>query len=336
MNKRISVAMTTYNGHEFILEQLESIRCQTIQVDEVIVCDDLSTDNTVKLVTEFIEKHNLHSWVIIANKTRLGFCMNFWKSISLCNGEVVFLCDQDDVWYPDKVKNMVSVMKNDKNINFVASSYDICNDKGRIIDVGISYGRSCNNEELEDIKLDYLIGRSPVRGCSICFKREIINETHHTELKSGLAHDWLIACIASINGRAVYYNKKLFKYRIHGSNTSDSTNKLSANGIQNAVRRRINYLNEENVALSILLSQDLNNEYSRKLIKSQIVFVNLREDLIYNMSLRSALKLSQRLSSYSRIFSRGFIDGARVYLSDIGYAAIAKMSMKMQRMEKSK
>ena len=317
--------MTTYNGQKYIIDQLDSIRLQSMPVDEVIICDDLSTDNTVNLVVEYIEKHNLHSWKIIINEVRLGFCMNFWKSIDLCTGEIVFLSDQDDVWYSDKVLSMVSVMKKDSKINFVASSYDICDDKGRKINIDIPYGRTVNNDELEDIELDYLIGRSPIRGCSICFKKELINSSHYIELKNGLAHDWLIACLATLNCRAVFYNKILFKYRVHDNNTSSPGNKFNIKGFKEKNIRRIEYLLEEENGLNVLLSNTLNNITNNQIIKEQIIFNNLRIKLVEDSDIMSGLILIKHLNAYSKIFSKGIFYGLRLYISDIAFALAARL-----------
>ena len=100
----ISVAMATYNGEKFIREQLDSILAQTITDWELIVCDDVSTDSTIAILEEYANKDGRIQ--IHKNKVNLGFKRNFEKAISLCSGDYIALCDQDDIWKHDKVEKM--------------------------------------------------------------------------------------------------------------------------------------------------------------------------------------------------------------------------------------
>ena len=93
----ISVAMATFNGGRYLREQLDSIRRQSLLPTELIVCDDGSSDNTVEIVRRFAADAPFKV-VIDAHGQRLGFTPNFLRAIGLCTGEVVALCDQDDVW----------------------------------------------------------------------------------------------------------------------------------------------------------------------------------------------------------------------------------------------
>ena len=88
----ISVAMTTFNGEKYIEKQIESILNQSLSVDEIIICDDGSTDNTIELM----KKYNVQ---IIQNKKNLGYKLNFKKAMEKCKGDYIFLCDQDAVSY---------------------------------------------------------------------------------------------------------------------------------------------------------------------------------------------------------------------------------------------
>ena len=104
---RISIAMTTYNGADYLLEQLESLRTQSLMADEVIIVDDCSTDNTVDLLNMYIQKYHLDNWILIKNSSNIGWRKNFRKALQKTTGDVVFLCDQDDIWNKDKISLMV-------------------------------------------------------------------------------------------------------------------------------------------------------------------------------------------------------------------------------------
>src|SRR5687768_17349654 len=99
---KISVAMTTYNGASYLREQLDSILAQTRMPDEVIVCDDRSTDATPELLREYSARAPV-PMTIVFNEQRLASTKNFEQAIRLCSGEIIALSDQDDVWYPHKL-----------------------------------------------------------------------------------------------------------------------------------------------------------------------------------------------------------------------------------------
>ena len=85
----ISVAMTSYNGEKYIEEQIESILNQTVKIDEIIIVDDGSIDGTIDL----IKKYDV---TLVQNEKNIGYKENFKKAMSLCHGDIIFLCDQDD------------------------------------------------------------------------------------------------------------------------------------------------------------------------------------------------------------------------------------------------
>lgn len=99
----ISVAMCTFNGEKYIKEQIESIINQSLVPDEIVICDDCSKDNTINIIKETLANWSGKANLII-NEDNLGYRKNFEKAISLCNGDIIFLSDQDDVWDNCKLK----------------------------------------------------------------------------------------------------------------------------------------------------------------------------------------------------------------------------------------
>ena len=108
-----SVIMATYNGEKYITEQLDSIRNQTLPPDEVIICDDCSSDNTRTIINEYISKYKLTGWQLYSNEKNIGFFDNFFKALRLSTGDVIYLSDQDDVW--DKYKLRTFTIQFEKN-----------------------------------------------------------------------------------------------------------------------------------------------------------------------------------------------------------------------------
>ena len=122
---KISVAMASYNGADFIIEQLESVINQTKKVDEIIICDDGSKDKTFEIVTNYIKEKKLENLIkLVKNEENLGYASNFLKAVSLTTGDYIFFCDQDDLWVEDKVENMTSLMEANTNIDLLCSEFD--------------------------------------------------------------------------------------------------------------------------------------------------------------------------------------------------------------------
>ncbi len=113
---KVSVAMATYNGEKYIEEQLRSILEQTRPVDEVVICDDGSSDGTAAVVRDFIDTHDLKNWNFFENEHNLGYSENFRKAmdkLGSVGGEdrLIFLADQDDYWVKDRVEQMACQME---------------------------------------------------------------------------------------------------------------------------------------------------------------------------------------------------------------------------------
>ena len=117
---KISIAMTTYNGEKYIIEQLDSLKNQTLKPDEVIIADDGSSDNTCNLIKCYIEKFKLVNWFFYQNEKNMGWKVNFHNVIKKTTGDVVFFCDQDDVWYLKKIETMTTIFRDNPTINVLA------------------------------------------------------------------------------------------------------------------------------------------------------------------------------------------------------------------------
>lgn len=106
---RISIAMTTYNGAKYLQEQLDSFSYQSRQPDELVACDDGSTDATLEILEDFRQQAPFDVR-IYCNAVNLGYTKNFEKALSLCTGDVIFLSDQDDVWFCEKIETMTEML----------------------------------------------------------------------------------------------------------------------------------------------------------------------------------------------------------------------------------
>lgn len=123
----ISVAMATYNGAKYIEEQIESIANQTIKPDELVISDDSSTDDTVKIIKEFAAKASFKV-KLICNKHNLGFSKNFSQALENTTGDIVFLSDQDDVWLLNKIEKCIGYFFKNPNIQVMLHDSKIVDD----------------------------------------------------------------------------------------------------------------------------------------------------------------------------------------------------------------
>lgn len=221
---RISIAMTTYNGADYLLEQLESLRTQSLMADEVIIVDDCSTDNTVELLNMYIQKYHLDHWVLIKNSSNIGWRKNFRKALQETTGDVVFLCDQDDIWNKDKISLMVKEFHKSPSIELLASNYEILdfgrNDKIKIRDVELDNGAivpfSLKNKSISVMR----------PGCTFAVKRELIVLLEKYDIDR-FGHDNILWNLAMIRGTLYLYLKRLIHFRRHETSASAPNQSLN-------------------------------------------------------------------------------------------------------------
>ena len=124
-----TVIVALYNGERFIKEQLDSIKNQTIEADEVIIADDGSKDQSIEIVKRYIQDNNLSKWRLVVNEVNKGWAKNFISNASVAKGKYIFFSDQDDMWAQNKIEVMIDTMEKNKNINLLCGDNDfICYD----------------------------------------------------------------------------------------------------------------------------------------------------------------------------------------------------------------
>ena len=108
---KCSVAMATYNGALYIEKQILSIINQTRRVNEIVISDDGSSDDTLEIVRKLAKSPEAVEikFKILTDNPRHGFCGNFEHAISHCDGDYIFICDQDDIWLNNKVERVINL-----------------------------------------------------------------------------------------------------------------------------------------------------------------------------------------------------------------------------------
>jgi len=211
----ISVAIATYNGAKFLREQLDSIYNQTYKNIEVIACDDCSTDKTVEILDEYKNKHGLKYFV---NKKNLGFVKNFEKAITLCTGDYIALCDQDDIWKEEKLEYLLArIGKND----LIYSDAELINENGEVF--SDSFMRYTSLQYTREDQFERLLYGNFAQGASMLFRSSLKDE--FLPFPEGIPyHDWWIALVASAYDGIKCEETSLIQYRIHDKNDTGAVN----------------------------------------------------------------------------------------------------------------
>ena len=210
---KLSIVMTTYNGIRYIEEQLESIVNQEREADEVLIFDDGSNDGTPEFIEKYIIKNKLNNtWKVIVNEENKGWRRNFVEGIWSSTGDLVFPCDQDDIWHKDKLKVMEDIMINNPQIKILTTNVTNLYDNSK------REQSSDQNEKLEKVSWTKHIFKVDAPGCVFCIRKEIVEKSKNY-YNVEYAHDdyfWKLGLFAD----GLYnYNKDMIDYRRHDDST---------------------------------------------------------------------------------------------------------------------
>ena len=212
----ISVLLCSYNGEKYIEKQLESIIEQTVLPDEVIIQDDCSTDRTVSICETFVKEHNLN-WTIIKNTENIGYRLNFITGLKKTSGDIIFLCDQDDIWKNRKLEIMSGVMKND-DIESLASTYDLIDEKDVVVKEHIKHPY-LNTNGIRKIETKEFYDFPQYLGMTMAIRRDVIDAID-LEYADIITHDLFLNYYAVRMDGLYFLDKSLTKRRSDGTNTS--------------------------------------------------------------------------------------------------------------------
>jgi glycosyltransferase involved in cell wall biosynthesis len=205
---RLSIAMATYNGAEYLAEQLGSLAAQERLPDELVVCDDGSSDATLRVLGDFAATAPFPVRVEV-NSPRLGVNANFEKAARLCSGDIVFLCDQDDVWYPDKLEQVERLFAHFPETMVVLNDAALVSET--LEDSGLTQLGSVRRSGYGDSAFNF--------GCCSAHRKawqDIVfpipaEADYHDKWINGLAHSM---------GAAFVTDRTLQAYRRHGDNVT--------------------------------------------------------------------------------------------------------------------
>ncbi len=204
----ISVALAAYKGEKYIEEQIRSILPQLSHDDEIIVSDDRPGGMTEKIVKKIAAEDSRVVWVEGKSK---GVVSNFVNAIRYCKGDKIFLCDQDDVWLPDKVKRVMETF--DEGYDLVLHNAYVTDGELNITEYSFFEKRGSKKGVIRNIfKNSYM-------GCCMAFDRKLLKKIMPMP-RSIPMHDQWIGILGEIYGKVKFLDLPLIYYRVHGGNVT--------------------------------------------------------------------------------------------------------------------
>jgi len=270
---KISVAMTTYNGEKYIQKQLISLLNQTRKADEIIIADDKSSDNTALIVGNFISDNKLDNWTYYVNNENLGFVKNFKNVISITTGDLIFLCDQDDIWLPEKIEELENLFEKNSKAMAINSSFNFINETDEPFLIPQKPNTSNQNiinyiisqDDFVPVNFNTIIRYNISPGCTMAFKSEL-KEKLLSQNVFEIPHDWEINLYATMWDGLYFLNKPLINYRIHSSNTIGliTEDDKPALKIHGNLKKRLNVLDCMINLYGLLLTPEFLEKFDRK------------------------------------------------------------------------
>lgn len=209
----ISVALAAYNGGKYIIEQLESILPQLGADDEIVISDDNPSGDT-KAAVESVADHRIR---YIPGKGK-GVVANFENALNNCTGEYIYLCDQDDVWLPDKVSTVQKLF--DEGADLVMHNAYITDSTLK------RSGKTSFELYNSNSKFIKNIIRNSFVGCCMAFKREVLISSLPFPASIPM-HDWWLGLNSIKKGfRIVLTDEPLILWRRHGDNVTGGKSSL--------------------------------------------------------------------------------------------------------------
>lgn len=284
-----AVAVALYNGARFLEAQLDSLRLQSRTPDWVVLCDDGSKDETAALVAAYIEKHNLaDTWKLYQNSENLGYIRNFYRAISLCDADLVFLSDQDDIWKPDKIEKMTAVMESNPHINLLSCGYGIIDAAGEIQS---SVVEASANEDgtVVPVSVQTIMTAYRWPGMLMCLRKNFFTALLPAIADSPVPHDLMFAVCAADSSSFYEYHYLGAYHRRHDNNAAKEEHRvfklLDLERKLSDIRRTCRHWSD------LLSDSTPMGEESRTIIAQRLTLLQKREKALRDRNLSQILRL---------------------------------------------
>lgn len=307
---KVSIAMATYNGEKFLNDQLKSFLNQTRQPDELVISDDNSSDSTIELLNVFKESSPFKV-KILTSKENVGYTKNFEKALNNVTGDLVFLSDQDDVWFKNKIEKMIQISKENSDIFLFVNDTEIT--KEDLVPTGTT--------KMNQTKIIGSSINSMVMGACTLIRLEFMHFC--LPFPEGFkGHDnWLHDCANIFNVKMTIPEVLQF-YRIHSFNTSlHIVNNPTKINMFHYYYKKVKDYNISRLALSVSLERKknilnwLNTQKAPQFIKNSYFYQKNAEK---NISKEISI-IKQRMNLYTINRGRRFPQAIEMFIK--GYYA---------------
>ncbi len=223
----VGVVIALFNGARFVEKQLDTIRLQNRRPDRVVMCDDGSKDGTVEIVREYIRKYELgDSWQLYINEKNLGYIRNFYKTMSLCNTDLIYLSDQDDIWDKDKIRKMTEIMESRNDIDLLSCRYGIIDANGQVQKSFVE-GSIREDGELKAITVKEILRAYRWPGMIMCIRSDFFKKLLPCIENCDVAHDFMFSVCSADRNSFFEYGYLGSYHRRHDSNTAREEHRIS-------------------------------------------------------------------------------------------------------------
>ncbi len=239
---RCAVVLCSWNGERYLPQQLDSLRAQTRRIDQYVLSDDGSTDEGWSLLQSFAQEQRAGGVDVVLhrNAEASGYVHHFEQALARADADVLFTCDQDDVWHPEKIAGMLAAFAADPSLLVLHSDARLVDGAGMSTGRGLFDVLEVTPRELAAMHrgdaFDVLLRRNIVTGATMALRREVLALA--TPFAAHWAHDEWMAMIASMHGRVDTIEHPLIDYRQHGGNQIGATEKSPLQQIGIGVSRR--------------------------------------------------------------------------------------------------
>ncbi len=222
ISPRCAVVLCTYNGERFLPAQLESLRAQTVQPSVYVVSDDASTDGSWALLQAFASDRLSAGCEVILhrNEGNLGYVRHFAQALQRADADVLFPCDQDDVWYPRKIERMLAVFAARPDLLILHGDARLVDGDGNPLGRRLFEVLEVTPDEINAMHdgraFNVLLRRNIVTGAVMAMHRRLLPAA--LPVGDGWAHDEWLAILGAMQGEADTLDEVLIDYRQHGGN----------------------------------------------------------------------------------------------------------------------
>ena len=219
---RLSVVLCTWNGAAYLQAQLDSLLAQTRLPDEIVIADDASSDATWEILQAFVARARALDIDVQVqrNPSNLGYVENFSSALLRATGSVLFLCDQDDVWRPDKLALMAARFTDDPSLLLLHSDARLVDADGASLHCLAFDAMQLTASEKQAIHagraFEVVMRRSFVIGATAAIRSGLLHLA--LPVAPGWVHDEWLAAVAAASGRVDFMDEALIDYRQHGGN----------------------------------------------------------------------------------------------------------------------